>query len=578
MYLVHGEMNHTLFHCGFKKEVVTNSGRRFDVSAGLPKAVQLEEKKQVKCEICGELFAAKKYLDTHVLFKHPSQEPKQSSISTITTQFEAALIPESDRAEDQGSSDANDVNGPGPGAAINVNTNNRRGRSKRKSYTIHFKLQTIQLLDTLKELKTKRVWDKVAEKQGISKSLVVKWNKDREKIISQLDLNKHKKNEGATRAITQRRQLVTGKVKTEKYPLAENRVVVEFKLRRAKGCKVSKLWLKRKMIEKIESCYGKDEAAKFRGSDNWFQRFKKRNKIAFRRTSNKKKCSANDGRETIQLFHRNLRQAIKTKRRRSDEIIDAKHGRWLPTNRYNVDQVPLPFVVDQEKTYEIQGSRQVWVSQPSSGLDKRQATLQLCIRAEGEQNVKPAIVFRGKGNVSKEEKVQYDKGVDVYFQKSAWMDSDLNMQWVEKTLVPGIGTDCKEEKVLFADNVGFQLEKRFHNECRKEINTIVYLLPANHTDKVQPIDAGCGKMLKTKIGQEMDKWLEDEDNLEMWHDKMTASHRRVLMTKWASSAWKYLTTDKAFFRKLFQKTGCLMTVDGTNDDLIKPQGLEDYEF
>ena len=72
----------------------------------------------------------------------------------------------------------------------------------------------------------------------------------------------------------------------------------------------------------------------------------------------------------------------------------------------------------------------MWVSQPSSGLDKRQATLQLCIRAEGQQNVKPAIVFRGKGNVSTEEKAQYDEGVDVYFQSCAWMDSEINMTFV----------------------------------------------------------------------------------------------------------------------------------------------------
>ena len=29
--------------------------------------------------------------------------------------------------------------------------------------------------------------------------------------------------------------------------------------------------------------------------------------------------------------------------------------------------------------------------------------------------------------MSPAEKAMYDKGVDVYFQKSAWMDSDLNM-------------------------------------------------------------------------------------------------------------------------------------------------------
>ena len=101
------------------------------------------------------------------------------------------------------------------------------------------------------------------------------------------------------------------KVKSEKFPLAVARVVVEFKLRRAKGCKISKLWLKKKMKEKVEACYGKEAAQKFKASDNWFQRFKKRNNIAFRRRSNKKKNPASDGKETVQHFHRNLRASLK---------------------------------------------------------------------------------------------------------------------------------------------------------------------------------------------------------------------------------------------------------------------------
>ena len=80
------------------------------------------------------------------------------------------------------------------------------------------------------------------------------------------------------------------------------------------------------------------------------------------------------------------------------------------------------------------------MSQPSSGLDKRQATLQLCIGADGEQNVKPALIFRGKGRVATEEKEKYDKRVDVYFQQNAWMDEEINMQWVQGTLIPEIET------------------------------------------------------------------------------------------------------------------------------------------
>ena len=139
-------------------------------------------------------------------------------------------------------------------------------------------------------------------------------------------------------------------------------------------------------------------------------------------------------------FHRDLREDVKSRRRRLHSTQEVKYGRWTPKNRYNIDQVPLPFVVDQEKTYDVTGNKQVWVSQPSSGLDKRQATLQLCIGAEGDQHVKPAIVFRGKGNVSSAEKTQYDQDVDVFFQTSAWMDSQLNQEWVKRTLIPGIGT------------------------------------------------------------------------------------------------------------------------------------------
>ncbi|XP_031552348.1 uncharacterized protein LOC116289542 [Actinia tenebrosa] len=168
------------------------------------------------------------------------------------------------------------------------NNSTRRGANRRKSYTIDFKLKTLDLLGTLKEPKSKKLWVKVAERRGISKSLVVKWNKDRRKIQEQLALNKIKKNKGTAKPTRQRRQLVSGKVQGEKFPLAAQRVVVEFKLRRAKGCKISKLWLKKKMKEKIAVCYGKEQAEKFKASNNWFQRFKMRHGIAFRKRSNKK--------------------------------------------------------------------------------------------------------------------------------------------------------------------------------------------------------------------------------------------------------------------------------------------------
>ena len=77
-----------------------------------------------------------------------------------------------------------------------------------------------------------------------------------------------------------------------------------------------------------------------------------------------------------------------------------------------------------------------------SGLDKRQATIQLCIRvnirAEGPQVVRIALIFRGRGlRLSAAEKHVYrslSKVLVVYFQPNAWADESVMIP----KLVPSI--------------------------------------------------------------------------------------------------------------------------------------------
>lgn len=45
--------------------------------------------------------------------------------------------------------------------------------------------------------------------------------------------------------------------------------------------------------------------------------------------------------------------------------------------------------------------------------------------------------------------------MNVYSQQNAWMDRELNMQWLHNTLFLGEEKN-DQEKVIFADNVGFQ--------------------------------------------------------------------------------------------------------------------------
>ena len=151
------------------------------------------------------------------------------------------------------------------------------------------------------------------------------------------------------------------------------------------------------------------------------------------------------------------------------------------------------------------------------------------------------------------------------------------MQWVEKTLSPIV----KDEScyVLFCDNLSAQVSDEF-KEAVAKTKGIVWFGMANGTDLWQVVDAGPGQLLKTFIGQSQRKWLEDDDNSEKWygHGKFSARDRRVLITHWAAEAWTKLTSPdyEKFLTSAWERTGCLMTADGTEDDKIKPEGLTDY--
>ena len=101
------------------------------------------------------------------------------------------------------------------------------------------------------------------------------------------------------------------------------------------------------------------------------------------------------------------------------------------------------------------------------------------------------------------------------------------------------------------------------------------------TDLWQVVDAGIAQLLKSFIGVEHRVWLDVENNAGRWfnHEKpFTAAERRILITHWAGEAWGKLLAPKyeTFIRKCWQRTGCLMTADSSDDDLIKPEGLTGY--
>jgi hypothetical protein len=131
---------------------------------------------------------------------------------------------------------------------------------------------------------------------------------------------------------------------------------------------------------------------------------------------------------------------------------------------------------------------------------------------------------------------------------------------------------------LFCDNLDSQVQPTFL-DALKSVDCCRFLLPSGETEMCQPIDGGIGAIIKMLLQQEQDMWLEEDGNLQVWEGdidapySLTASARRVLITKWVGAAWETLTTEDAYaetFRKCFERTGALITADGTRDEYIRP--------
>ena len=155
------------------------------------------------------------------------------------------------------------------------------------------------------------------------------------------------------------------------------------------------------------------------------------------------------------------------------------------------------------------------------------------------------------------------------------------MEWAQrsyrKSLMRGSSQLPRKRSILLMENLHAQTTDAFKEYLLKHCNTLACFFPANTTDELQPVDAGAGRMLKVEVRRQLDVWLGQSDNLDKWESNAsTASDRRVLVTQWVRAAMEIV--DNYRFR-LFEKCGMAMTVNGSGDDRITLDDLDNsYTF
>jgi hypothetical protein len=313
----------------------------------------------------------------------------------------------------------------------------------------------------------------------------------------------------------------------------------------------------------------------WKGGSGWLRNFLKRKGWTRRRATNKRSHSPEDLIGPVLGWVRFLAK-IRHEHPSEDDPIWGVFG---PRTSFNVDGVPIVFCSANRQTLERKGSERVSIIVPGNGLDKRQATLHLLIRALGEQPW-PTIILAGaytadgKPDRKKraEEMKKYEQyHVHVLWQSKAWLDTKTANDWAKTCLKPDLDRlGLKDsETLLISDNLDAQRSE----SLRKELDNMhcfpVYG-PKNGTDVWQPVDHGIGREYQKRLELSYYEWTRTSECAQIFRNKKapTAARRRELMVKWVHDAYEYFECERAkkeannehsMFYSAFLRTGALVS-------------------
>lgn len=269
-----------------------------------------------------------------------------------------------------------------------------KGAANRNSYSASFQAKVIhQCQPGVSQYK-------IAEENGINQGLISKWLKKKDSIIAA--------------AVDQHKKLFTKQRPTKKYLQLYPALYDKLKTARKSGKQVNFnwLWSKARQIHREQTS---NEGAVVK--KHVIQTFLKKYNVRMRARQRNRAKPREAYRESLMKWHATTRERLVRTAGKSTSY-DPKWGHYKPEERFNVDQTPMPFAINVNRTYEPiepgDKHHKTWIRQPASGLDKRQCTVQVCSRGDGTQP-RIAIIFRGKGNVRPDEKAASHKGKNFLF-------------------------------------------------------------------------------------------------------------------------------------------------------------------
>ena len=237
---------------------------------------------------------------------------------------------------------------------------------------------------------------------------------------------------------------------------------------------------------------------------------------------------------------------------------------------FNWDQTPIHYVPTGEWAMNREKEKIIPIANSD---DKRQITTVLAVALTGEF-LPPQLLYQGK-TTRCHPAIEFPKGWNVWHSDNHWLNEERMKCYVEMIIFPFVSNKRAELK-LTASHLALAIFDSFKGQTTPTIysllrshNIIAIQVPANCTDRLQPLDVLVNKPVKQKMRKQFQMWYAEqvqqkiEDGMPINEIKiaMPASIMKNLSAKWMISTWDVLKCRLELTTNGFQKAGNIAAVN-----------------
>ena len=226
---------------------------------------------------------------------------------------------------------------------------------------------------------------------------------------------------------------------------------------------------------------------------------------------------------------------------------------------FNWDHTGVSIVPGSLWTMEERGSKRV----PIIGIsDKRQVTAIFCGTLAGTF-LPFQVIYQGKTSASLPS-YKFPDDWHVTFTPNHWSNEQTMKEYIEKIILPYVQSK-RRELCLSDDHPALAIYDVFKGQLTDDIsslltkNNIFYVyVPANCTDRLQPMDISINKAAKEFMRNKFSLWYADEVEKRLGHSEETVpidlkmSTMKPLGAQWLVSLFDYISSNRSLILNGFK--------------------------